>query len=198
MADGLRDELAGLVPGEPLGEEGFRDAGGNYDIQVMDAALSRAGLRERPDSTSVLRSWSGNENALLDGVRSGAVWAVVVHRATRGAGQARPQVVGGHFYCLRFHPPTAQWWNLDSVPGPGASGPQALSAQGVVSHLQRECRDHAPPTGAVLLYSVPAMDPGPPPRGGPPPPPPPTPPPRPPLGPPPLCHELTLGASRLP
>ena len=86
MADGLRDELAGLVPGEPLGEEVFRDAGGNYDIQVMDAALSRAGLRERPDSTSVLRSWSGNENALLDGVRSGAVQAVVVHRATGGAG----------------------------------------------------------------------------------------------------------------
>ena len=163
IADGLREDLAGLVSGEPLGEEGFRDAGGNYDIQVMDVALSRAGLREQPNSTSVLRIWSGNEHALQDGVRSGDVGAVVVHRATRVAGQ----VVGGHFYCLKFHPPTDQWWNLDSIPGPGASGPQMLSAQGVVSHLQRESRDHSPPTGAILLYSVPAMDPGSPPGGGP-------------------------------
>ena len=38
------------------------------------------------------------------------------------------------------------------------TGPCALSAQGLVSHLQQERQDHAPPKGAVLLYSIPAME----------------------------------------
>ena len=120
----------------------------------MDLALTRAGLQVPPNSTSVLRSWPGNEHGLQGAVRAGAVGAVVVHRAARVAGR----VTGGHFYCLRLHHPTGQWWNLDSLQPP-VSGPQMLSAQEVASHLQRESRTHAPPAGAILLYSVPALDP---------------------------------------
>jgi Josephin. len=151
FAEELGAALAGLVPGP---QEGFHDAGGNYDLQVMDLALTRAGLQGPPNSTSVLRSWPGNEHGLQGAVRAGAVGAVVVHRAARVDGR----VTGGHFYCLRLHHPTGQWWNLDSLQSP-VSGPQMLSAQEVASHLQRESRTHAPPTGAILLYSVPALDP---------------------------------------
>ena len=158
LADELRDKLGALASGEPIGKEDFRDSEGNYDIQVMDEALSRTGLRERPNTTSVLRNWCGSEDALLDSVRLGATQAVVVRRVTGGAGQGQPRDVGAHFFCLRFHPLITHWWNLDSVLGPEMTGPSALSAHGVVSLLQQERQDHAPPKGAVLVYSIPAME----------------------------------------
>ena len=93
LADGLRDKLGALAPGEPIGKEDFRDSEGNYDIQVMDEALSRAAMRERPNTSSVLRNWCGNELALLDSIRSGTTRAVLVHRSPG-------RLIGGSFGTL--------------------------------------------------------------------------------------------------